>query len=1027
MQKEDFLNLASKGCLPLVFKHPVHLEPPYSDTSLEPYNRNTKEMVVLKVMPSPLDEISPQVSELFLNSLRGISEPVSFEVIGSGSMVRIQFVLQKKDRHIVEGALGSQLRNTYLEDSKDVLLTHYLRLCQASDLKETMEFHFNDYYLAPPFYLPLQPFKDYSVDPLGGLYSIFHQLRPEELGFYQLLFVPAKSNWAKLARHLIGYRVKPDVGREYHPYIPDAQLQFHKVKALEKISDGKPFYGASLRIGLFSYKGKATGILKTIGNTLNTLTPGDRSFRFLSREHYDRAGVPEKLQYYMFFNRVSLRPGMLLTSPELSALVHLPTQETLKKGYSIETAKGRRPAPGFLTSPEQEGIILGETSYRGEKENVILTHKERVHHCHIIGAQGSGKSTLIANCVLQDIEQDTGACIIDPHGDLIDRQIVPKIPSHLLEKVVYFDPLHSPLALNILEARHEEERTVIADDVVSIFKRLSDSWGVQMDEILSFGVSAILSSRDGGHLGTLYRFLTDHTFRQNYLKSVEDEFIAETWKNRFPKLPETAIAPVLRRLTRFLRDPILRGIVSHKNSSIDFRGIMDDGKVLLVKLPLGKIGADNASMLGSLIISRLHAAALTREDIPEEKRMPFYLFADEFQNFICKSVEESIYGTRKFNLGLVLAHHTLQQLWSRDKDVAEAVLASRTRICFQVGDEDAVHLAKGFLDYTPHDFQNLNTGEAIVRVGGSVNSFEIKTQYTPPLPIEVTEKIRGELIRLTRERYGIEACNEPEEKIIDKVIPFKKDVVRVQEAIEKLEANSENREERTDGIREEALGKNRVISDYRDHEVQKEDTILASDEKRFLEFLAKTTELLPVREIYKRLELSAKKGNRIKTDLLEGRFIVETEIRLEKAYRKSKILTLTPGGYQALHLPLLSGKGGSFHQHLQKLVAECARDRGYEAAIEEQASNGKLVDVGLIKSDQRTAVEISVTTRPNQVLQNITLDLEGGYHRVIVVCIDTETLAETKKLTSEKLDGDMSQKIGFCLAGEFEEELRSIL
>lgn len=1004
MQKEEFLNLASKGCLPLVFKHPVHLEPPYAYTSLERYNRSTKEIAVLKIIPSPLDEITPQASELFLNSLRGISEPVSFEIIGSGSTVAIQFVLQKRDRRILESALNSLFRNAYLEESKDMLLTHYARLSQGSDLREKIEFQFNDYYLAPLFYFPLQSSKDFAGDPLDSIYSVFSQLRREELGFYQVLFIPAKSNWGKLSRYLIGYRVKPDVGREYHPYLSDPQLQFHRVKALDKIADGKPFYAVILRIGLFTYKGKATGVLKTIGSGLNTITPGDRPFRFLTREHYYKAGVSEKLQYYMFFNRVSLRPGMLLTTPELSALVHLPTNETLKKGYPIETAKGRRPAPGFLTSSEQKGIILGETSYRGKIENVILTHKERVHHCHIIGTQGSGKSILIANCVLQDIEQGTGVCVIDPHGDLIDRQIVPKIPFHLLERVIYFDPLHSPIALNILEARHEEERTVIADDVVSIFKRLSDNWGVQMDEILSFGVSAILSSRDGGHLGTLYRFLTDDGFRGNYLKSVEDEFVVETWRDRFPKLPETAIAPVLRRLTRFLRDPVLREIVSHKKSSIDFRRIMDEGNVLLVKLPLGKIGADNASMLGSLIISRLHAAALTREDIPEGKRRPFYLFADEFQNFICKSVEESIYGTRKFYLGLVLAHHTLQQLRSRDNDVAEAVLAARTRICFQVGDEDASDLAKGFLDYTPHDLQNLRTGEAIVRVGGSVNSFEIKTHYEPQPPIELSERRKEELIRFTKTRYGIDVHDDHKGGV---VIHLRKQDLNWLEA-RKGEA-SENKEVKLEHKGQETQGR--------------EESVLAQEEKRFLEFLAKTAELLPVREIYKRLELSAKKGNRIKADLLEKTLIVETEIRLEKAFRKSKILTLTQRGYQVLHLPLPFGKGGSLHQHLQKLVMGCARAKGYEAAIEEQASNKKMVDVGLTKGDERIAVEISVTTRANQVLKNITLDLAGGYDRIIVVCIDIETMVQTKMLICEKLGEDKAQKIKFSLAGEFEGEL----
>lgn len=286
-EEEKYLNLNTKGCLPLIFKKPVCLEPPYSGTYLERYDRDTKEILVLKVYSSPLDEVTSETSELFLNSLRGISEPASFELIGSGSRLTLQFVVQKRDRSIVESALRSLFKNAYLKDSKDVLLTHYAMISRGSDLN-AMEFQFNDYYLAPPFYSPLIPLsKDFTGDALDALYPIFSQLRPEDLSLYQVIFIPAKSDWAKLARTLIGirdedtrlvmvkdynnysewlgdYRKKIETrpkGREYHPYLSDPELKFHTMQALEKIKYRKPFFAVSLRIGLFTHKGKAFGIL----------------------------------------------------------------------------------------------------------------------------------------------------------------------------------------------------------------------------------------------------------------------------------------------------------------------------------------------------------------------------------------------------------------------------------------------------------------------------------------------------------------------------------------------------------------------------------------------------------------------------------------------------------------------------------------------------------------------------------------------------------------------------------------------
>jgi hypothetical protein len=560
--------------------------------------------------------------------------------------------------------------------------------------------------------------------------------------------------------------------------------------------------------------------------------------------------------------------------------------------------------------------------------------------------------------------------------------------------------MRSPIGLNILEIEDPEEKNVIANDVVSIFKRHSDNWGEQIEEILSSAVLTLLSSSEGGHLGTLHQFLTQPDFRKEYLKTVNDEFILEFWEKQFPKLPRGATSPVLRRLNKFLRYPVLRRIVSQDKTSVDFREIMDDGRALLVKLPLGQIGADNAYLLGSLIVSRLQAAALSRIDTPEERRKPFYLYIDEFQNFITTSINECLTGARKFALGLVLAHHTTQQMWSRDRDVADTVLSQpRIRICFQVGDEDALHLAKGFAHYTSEDLKNLDVGETIVRVGGAANDFEMRTSKEHLLkdvdakPIE-TKKDEG----LPSVAVGPAKSGEA---IEETAIP-PKPAVTIKESVD---------------IKKEAAMFTKKGSE------KEERTSITHDERKFLEFLANLKELLPVREVYMQAVGGVAKGDKLKNSLLDKALIAEIETSLGKAKRKSKILVPTPKGYQALGLPIPAGKGGPHHTHLQEMIARHARTKGYEAVIEEQALNGKLADVGLTKDGEKIAVEVSITTRPEQVLNNIELDLAGGYSRVIVICADLDSLKKTKNAILGGFNQEKYQKILFMLPSEFEKEL----
>lgn len=993
---EIYVKGAEKGCLPKLNHNPIQIEPHLTGPYSPKYNRNTEDIVVLKVSPSPLDSITPESSENFLERLQGIKEPVSFEIIGSSAHIAIQLIMQKRDRRIVESAFDAICSHSYLKQTSDTLLKRYKEITSKTGkgTSNSLEFQFNDYYLRPPYFFPLHtPQRDFSRDTIEPIISIFSKLRPNELGIYQAVFIPAnKRDWAHIPQKLLSMRIQEHLydKTDVHPVLSDEDLKEHTARASEKTRDRKPFFGVSLRMGIFGYKKSAPGILKALSNTLNVLVPGNASFQFLTRKDYYQKAIPEKLHYYIFFNRVSLREGMLLTSKELSGLVHLPVQETLKKDYSLEKAQGRHPVPAFLTEKGPGRIVLGTAHYRGVEQTVTLSHQDRLKHFHFLGQTGSGKSTIIENCILQDIEQGTGLCLIEPHGDLIDKIILPKIPPEHRDRVIYFDPIESPIRINIFEVAPGENTSAIADDIISIFKRLnpvgaSSSWGVQIDQVLSHGVLAILKSKEGGHIGTLKDFLLNKDFRDKYIKGVEDGYVREFWEEQF-KVGFRKDAPItaLRRLDPLLRREELARILSHKKSSISFRRIMDEGKILLVKLS-PKVGATEAYMLGSLISARILSAAMTREDIPEKDRKPFYLYIDECHNFLFKSLQETLTGARKFGLGLVLAHHFIGQLYESDETLAKAIMQSpHIRVSLSAGDEDAVTLAKRFAHYKAEDFLNLKLGEAIGKVGSSEDDFEITTTYTEP-PAGAKE-VREELIRQTQERYGFG------ENTLKEAIPL-------------------------------GQSPGSVPFQYTDRDTPLHTKPeITPDEEAFLRCIADTNELIPLRDMYDRLPFGTSKCAKMQIKLIDRKLIDATEVPPPgRAKRKSKILSLTPKGHQVLDIPLPQGKGGPFHQFMQKIVMQHAQQKGYEAVIEAQSAEETQVDIGLTKDGRKIAVEISVTTKPGQVMSSLPFAFMGGYDEVILLFTEPRVLAETERLIDES---DLkNKKIALKLIHEYESVL----
>ena len=261
-----------------------------------------------------------------------------------------------------------------------------------------------------------------------------------------------------------------------------------------------------------------------------------------------------------------------------------------------------------------------------------------------------------------------------------------------------------------------------------------------MNSVLANAILAFLESDSGGTLVHMRRFLVDKEYRASFLKQVSDQEVVFYWQKEFPSLSGKPQGPVLTRLDTFLRPKPIRHMVAQKENRIDFGEIMNNGKIFLAKLAHGAIGEENSFLLGAFIVSKFHQLAISRQELAKEDRRPFYFYIDEFQNFITPSMESMLSGGRKHGIALILAHQELQQLASKNKEVASSVIANPyTRICFRMGDFDAKKLESGFSYFEATDLQNLGLGEAICRIEQTAYDFNLKTAPLPEPDGDETE------------------------------------------------------------------------------------------------------------------------------------------------------------------------------------------------------------------------------------------------------------------------------------------------
>lgn len=419
---------------------------------------------------------------------------------------------------------------------------------------------------------------------------------------------------------------------------------------------------------------------------------------------------------------------------------------------------------------EERITLFGETNFRNQRRRFGIKTDDRRRHMYVIGKTGMGKTTLLENLILQDIQNGLGCCYIDPHGDTAEK-LIDYIPSNRINDVIYFNPadVEYPMGFNILETENDEQKHLVRDGLMGVFKKIwPDVWSARMEYILQNCVSALLDY-PGATLMGINRLLVDKEYRTRVTAKIRDPIVKLFWIQEFSSWSEKyateAIAPVQNKVGQFLSSSIVRNIVAQVKSTINLRRIMDDQKILIVNLSKGRIGEDNMRLLGGMLVTKIQLAAQERQNMKQEDRKDFYCYVDEFQNFANESFASILSEARKYRLNLIVAHQYIEQL---DEKVTPAIFGNvGTLVIMRVGAADAEFMETEFSPtFLPEDLVNLAKYEMYMKLmvdGVATPPFSART--LPPIG-QITDNA-GKVIAVSRERYA-----EPRAVIEEKVLKW---------------------------------------------------------------------------------------------------------------------------------------------------------------------------------------------------------------------------------------------------------------
>lgn len=623
-----------------------------------------------------------------------------------------------------------------------------------------------------PFTSVFRTYNQLKSDPLNALTNAFSKLKQNEGAAIQLVLRPAKPGWQtklqKEAADLLNSKKRS--GRSiFNPltwatavfsiFTSDAvELGNEEQQKNERVSQmveeyskavdekaGNPGFHACIRV-VASASNPARAHL-----ILDTVIASFGQFADVRGNAFKRAKMESKQQTIQRFVRRSPRrslletlqaPRMLLGTAELASLFHLPDIKYNK----VDTIKWQNfkvaPAPKNIPS---EGLYLGMNTYRGEKRKICMTTEDRFRHFYIIGQTGTGKSSIIELMARQDFHNGNGVCVVDPHGSLIEN-LLPYIPRERADDVIYFNPADTerPMGLNLLEGKTPEERDLIALDAMNMMVKMfgEEIFGPRIQDYFRNGCLTLMEDIDeGGAITDLIRLFTDDDWNRYKVSKVKNPIVRSFWENQMAKTgqreKQEMIPYFAAKFGQFYTNTLMRNIVGQTRSSFDVSEAMNSKKIILMNLSKGLIGDINSTLLGMIVVNKIQVAAMRRQRQSNTERKDFFLYIDEFQNFVTPSIESILSEARKYRLGLILAHQYIDQLEKESKlsgaiSLKGAIFGNvGTMMMYKIGPQDAEVAAKEMAPvFSDQDLVNMDKFKGAMKLS-------VEGQPSRPFTLEV--------------------------------------------------------------------------------------------------------------------------------------------------------------------------------------------------------------------------------------------------------------------------------------------------
>jgi len=652
----------------------------------------------------------------------------------------------------------------------------------------------NEVRLTKSAVLPLKNYKEFSVDPLSAITSVFTKLAREGEGAaIQILMRLSKSSLKEASEKAVksiyekgtvggaiyGKNSGPgvsgflrDMGATLYqkPKMGEAQqmpatqpslgpLQQNTIAAISEKSS-QPLFDVNLRIVASApTETRAQSILEQLQSAFEQFgSPALNQIEFKKV----RGGSLRKLFYDFSFRLFKEDEAMQLSSGELANIFHFPSSDLLTP--HIKWLKARQ-APPPANLPEN-GLIVGKNVFRDQERDVRILDDDRRRHFYAIGQTGTGKSVLLQEMIRQDIEAGKGVCLIDPHGDLAEK-VLSLVPASRAEDVIYFNPgdTERPVGLNMMEydPKFPEAKTFVVNEMIEIFEKLYNLkalgfGGPIFEQYMRNALLLVMEDQESGStLIEIPRVLSDAEFRKYKLSKCKNIVVKNFWEKEAEKAGgEAALANMVPYITSkmnvFIANDLVRPIISQQKSAFNLREVMDDGKILIINLSKGRLGDMNSYLLGMIIVGKILIASFSRADLPEEQRRDFYLYIDEFHNVTTQTITKALAEARKYRLNMVFSHQYIGQL---DEETKKAIFGNvGSMMVFRVGPEDAKYLITEFAPvFDEEDLVNIDNYNAALRLlikGETSQPFNIVT-YPPS---QGNPKVAGLIKEYCKAKYG---------------------------------------------------------------------------------------------------------------------------------------------------------------------------------------------------------------------------------------------------------------------------------